>query len=258
LAKVSYYRLSAYCLPFEEKRHQFKPDITFEDVVSLYQFDQNLRQLIDHALEIIEIYLRTKITYTLTINHGPFMHEDCRYFYDQARYNQWQIKIHDEVKRSKETFVVHYRNQYNHFPKLPLWMAVEVMSFGTLSKLFSNLKRDYQKEIGGSLGFHESLLVSWIHSMTFIRNVCAHHSRLWNREIAISMKLPKSSEWDKIETKRVGAVLYIINTILQSMPNTHIFRRSWQEAINRLITNSLHVKFILRGMRFSGDHVLWG
>jgi len=260
LANVSYYRFSAYCLPFETDRHQFKPDITFEDVVALYRYDQTLRHLIDHALEMIEIYLRTKITYTLTMTNGPFIHvihEDNRYFFSQVRYDQWRRQIHAEIERSKESFILHYRNQYDDFPHLPLWMAVEVMSFGSLSKLFNNLTRAYQKQIGESLGFHESLLTSWLHSMTFVRNVCAHHARLWNREMAISMKYPRSAEWVGIGSKRVGSVLYIINLILKSMPGSHVFRRSWQDDINGLIDNSSHANFILKGMGFSLRHVLW-
>jgi len=258
LAKVNYYRFSAYCLPFEQERHKFKPNITLEDAVSLYKFDQQLRQLIDNALEIIEIYLRAKITYTLTLNHGLFVHEYRSCFYNTDRHSQWLDRVHEEIERSKETFVVHYRNEYDDFPKLPLWMAVEVMSFGALSKLFSNLKREYQVEIGKVLGFHPSLLVSWIHSMNFIRNVCAHHARLWNREIAISMKLPRTLEWGQIDQKRIGSVLYVINAILKTIPSAKTFRQNWQNNMGQLLATSGHSAFILRGMGFSTSHSLWG
>ena len=257
LAKVNYYRFSAYCLPFENERHKFKDNTTFTDVESLYKFDRQLRQLIDNALEIIEIYLRAKITYVLTSSHGPFVHEDSKNFFNLDFHSQWLERVHEETTRSKETFVIHYRSKYDDFPKLPLWMAVEVMSFGALSKLFSNLKRDVQAEIGKALGFHHSLLVSWIHSMNFVRNVCAHHARLWNREIAISMKLPKSGDWKGVVPKRIGSILYIVNSLLKTIPSAEAFRQSWQKDIEKLLKGSTHSSFILRGMAFSTDHILW-
>ena len=257
LAKVNYYRLSGYCLPFEQHRHLFKPKTTFEDISSLYKFDQSLRHLIDNALEIIEIYLRAKITYTLSLKQGPFIHEDPCNFHDKTQHSQWLNRVHEEIERSKETFVIHYRGKYEGFPKLPLWMAVEVMSFGALSKVFSNLKRELQENIANELGFHHSLLMSWVHSMNFIRNVCAHHARLWNREIAISMKLPKTTEWEKVSSKRIGSVLYVINEILLSIPSAKQFRRDWKSELNQLIENTPHKDFILQGMGFSIIHPLW-
>lgn len=221
LAKVNYYRLSAYCLPFESARHKFKGNTIFTDVESLYKFDRQLRQLIDNALEIIEIYLRAKITYVLTTSHGPFVHEDSKNFFNLDFHSQWLDRVHEETIRSKETFVIHYRNKYK------------------------------------ALGFHHSLLVSWIHSMNFVRNVCAHHARLWNREIAISMKLPKSKDWKGVTPKRIGSILYIVNSLLKTILSAKSFRQSWQRDIEALLNASTHSLFILRGMAFSTDHILW-
>lgn len=257
LAKVNYYRFSAYCLPFESKRHQFRDNITFNDVASLYKFDRQLRQLIDNALEVIEIYLRAKITYVLTQKSGPFIHEDISNFYDQDMYDLWLSRVHEETIRSKETFVVHYKTKYDDFPKLPLWMAVEVMSFGALSKLFSNLKRHFQTDIGKEIGFHYSLLISWIHSLNFVRNVCAHHARLWNREMAISIKLPKASSWQDISTKRIGSILYVLNALLKTIPSADEFSQIWQRDLEKLLNKSAHKNFILKGMGFSLEHTLW-
>ena len=172
-------------------------------------------------------------------------------------HSEWLYRIHEETKRSKETFITHYKKNYEHFPKLPLWMAVEVMSFGALSKLISNLNRKYQAMIGRELGFHHSVLISWIHSLNFIRNVCAHHARLWNREIAISVKKPKSKDWENVTPKRIGSILYIINTVLKTVPSATEFRKDWKKEIEGLISGNKHRDFIVRGMRFSSNHELW-
>lgn len=257
LAKVNYYRFSAYCLPFEVQRHQFSAGVCFTDIANLYVFDRQLRQVIDNALEIIEIYLRAKITYVLTRHNGAFIHEEVLNFYDQERHQQWLSRIHEEIERSKETFVVHYKKTYEDFPKLPLWMAVEVMSFGALSKLFSNLNRKYQAEIGQEIGFHHSLLLSWIHSLNFVRNVCAHHARLWNREMAIALQLPKSIEWQTVHSKRVGSILYVLNTLLKTIPSAKLFHKQWQSGLEALLESSTHKDFILKGMAFSLENQLW-
>lgn len=257
LAKVSYYRFSAYCLPFEASRHQFKDNVTFDNIASLYKFDQELRQLIDNALEIIEIYLRAKITYILTLKHGSFIHENPLNFRNTSMHKKWLSRVHEETTRSKETFVLHYKSKYDDFPKLPLWMAVEVMSFGALSKLFSNLTPNFQTEIGKEINTHHSLLISWIHSLNFVRNICAHHARLWNREMAISIKLKKSAEWQNISSKRIGSVLYVLNTLLKVIPGANKFREKWQLDLEQIINKSQHKDFILNGMSFSIEHTLW-
>ncbi len=126
LKEVSYYRLSAYCLPFEVERHKFKSNVRFEDIIDLYKFDRKLRQLIDDALERIEIFIRSIITDHIAHAHGTFSHEKKDIFYIKFKHYDWIDKIHKEAKRSKETFIEHYKNNYTGFPKLPIWMASEI------------------------------------------------------------------------------------------------------------------------------------
>ena len=85
LSQVNYYRFSAYCLPFELKRHQFYPDVTFERIQQLYEFDRRLRFLIDEALEVIEISVRATISYYLAYKYGAFVHEDAKNFFDKSK-----------------------------------------------------------------------------------------------------------------------------------------------------------------------------
>ena len=162
--------------------------------------------------------MRAKITYILTLNHDIFIHEDSSHFRKKDKHQQWLSRVHEEIERSKETFAVHYKKKYDNFPKLPLWMAIELISFGALSRLFNNLKLPFQIEIGRALGFQHSLLISWIHSFNFVRNVCAHHARIWNREMAVSIKRPKLNDWQNVSTNRIGSTLYALNTLLKNHP----------------------------------------
>ena len=83
LSQTNYYRFSAYCLPFEIKRHQFKSGVTFEQIQQVYEFDRRLRFLIDEALEVIEISFRTATSHYLAHRYGPFVHEDPGKFYSR-------------------------------------------------------------------------------------------------------------------------------------------------------------------------------
>ena len=155
LKQVSYYRLSAYCLPFEVTRHQFKPHVTFEQIARLYEFDRRLRFLIDEALEILEITVRALTSHAMAQKYGPFFHEQALNFYQNFDHATWITKVHEEAARSKEIFIEHYKSKYEGFPALPIWVAVEIMSFSSISLLIYNLKKEDEKILVIQFGSHD-------------------------------------------------------------------------------------------------------
>ncbi|MBU1043617.1 MAG: Abi family protein [Candidatus Omnitrophica bacterium] len=241
LSQVNYYRFSAYCLPFEIKRHQFHPGVTFERIQKLYEFDRRLRFLIDEALEVVEISLRTAVSYYLANKYGAFAHEESKIFFDKGKHAEWIVKIHEETDRSKETFVEHYKNKYEGFPQIPIWTAVEVMSFGALSHLYHNLLRPDQIAIAKNFGYHSSVLSSWLHTFTYTRNICAHHSRIWNRQLSIAMEVPKQGDWRAVNAKRIGSVIFAINNLISKLPIEKEIRVDWQEEMNDLLNNPIDI-----------------
>lgn len=86
LSRINYYRLSAYYVPFEKSKHQFKNNVYFSDIQNIYEFDKKLRNLIYEAVETIEIALRTSIAYYLVNKHNAFIHEDQNIFFNHKRY----------------------------------------------------------------------------------------------------------------------------------------------------------------------------
>jgi abortive infection bacteriophage resistance protein len=190
---LNYYRLSAYWLPFEldHKNHQFEPDTKFEDVFKLYIFDRELRLLLLDGIERIEVSVRSQWAYQLAILHNPHAHLDSQLF--DARYWQRDLKaLSQEVARSQETFIHHLQNTYNEqLP--PVWAVCEVMSIGLLSRWYGSLKPyKTRSAIAKVYQINDLVLASWIHHLSIVRNFCAHHSRLWNREFSITPALPKS------------------------------------------------------------------
>ncbi len=260
LSQVSYYRFSAYCVPFEVFRHKFKPNVTFEQIQQLYEFDRRLRFLIDEALEIIEIALRTAAVYHLSQKYGPFMHEDATKFYKGFNHSEWIAKVREDIERSKETFITHYKNKYEGFPSIPLWMAVEIMSFSALSKLIHNLLREDQKTISRIFGLHHTVLSSWLHTFAYIRNICAHHGRLWNRELAIAMIIPKDRSWQGVDAKRAMSVIFAINQFLSKLPYGDHIKDLWRQEIEELFHTKIEGIDICAAMGIETDlntHPLW-
>lgn len=193
LEVISYYRLSGYWYPLlaDKQNHQFKPTATFETAFSIYKFDRELRLLILRELEKIEVAVRAKMIYVLSQSLGPFWYLDSANFSNPVKHADTLSKIGIEYSRSDEEFVQTFKNKYSD-PMPPSWMMLEVSSFGTLSSLYSYLQPTKDKrDIAKYFGLADIVLSSWLHSIVYLRNVCAHHARLWNREMQIQPMIPR-------------------------------------------------------------------
>jgi abortive infection bacteriophage resistance protein len=195
LSNISYYRLRAYTYPFQDNstaNHPFIKDVSFEDIIDIYVFDRRLRLLVLNAIEKIEVSLRTKIIYEYALVYGSHWFMDASLYHNTIFYQENHKTLQKEINRSTETFIKHYKQSYTT-PKLPpSWMSLEVVSMGLLGKLFSNLKRgELKTKLTKEFGLKKSeQLSSWIHAFVNLRNICAHHSRLWNRRFTIVPQIP--------------------------------------------------------------------
>ena len=191
LQHLNYYRLCAYWLDFELDlaTHQFKPDTNFKDVLRLYIFDRELRLLVLDGIERIEVSVRSQWAYYLAHRHSPHAHLDSTLF--DSKY--WRMNLNDltkEVNRSKEIFIQHLTNNYKEALP-PVWAVCEVMSLGLLSRWYDSLKPvQTRRVISRVYGINEDVLESWLRHLSVVRNLCAHHSRLWNRQFGITIKCP--------------------------------------------------------------------
>ncbi len=195
LSNISYYRLAGYWWPLQADKegHKFKPDARFETVTTLYNFDAELRLLIFGVVEKIEISLRTKLIYHMSIGYGPHWFQQTGLFRDVPELIKSLEKLREEVSRSKETFMKEHRKKYKkdlRFP--PAWKSLELTSFGGLSKLYGSLRNDLPEKdvIAAEFGaVNHTYLPSWLQSIAQIRNICAHHGRLWNKNLPGTVKL---------------------------------------------------------------------
>lgn len=193
LENISYYRLSGYWYPMlksPKKAHIFKGGSSFNASFNLYCFDRELRKLVNSELEKIEVAIRAKMIYTLAHLHGAFWHTDSTLYTNLIKFARTITTLEKEYGRSRDDFILEFKNNYTDLLP-PSWMIFEITSFGVLSNIYENLKPGKAKrEVAQYFGLDEKTFTSWMHGIVYIRNVCAHHSRLWNRKLSIAPILP--------------------------------------------------------------------
>lgn len=236
LEHVNYYRLSAYFLPYQSEKDVFNPGTTFDDVLYLYEFDRTLRNLLTEGLGWIEISAKTQISHYIALNYGAFGYVNPNHFdfkrpLARRSHAQWLEKVRDTIGRSHEAFKKHFFSKYGGEKDLPIWMAVELMSFGSVSQLYRGMKKhDRQNIARGYFKIDQRLMTSWLHTIVYVRNLCAHHSRVWNRVFGIRpLSNRKDRDWDGVDNRKVFSVFLLIKNMMH-------FQDKWDEWSGKLLT----------------------
>ncbi len=189
LSNISYYRLAGYwwSMQSDKVNHTFKPNSRFEDVIALYNFDRELRIILFNVIERIEISLRTKMIYHLSHEFDFWWFQKTDIFLDARELIKTLAVLEEELERSKDSFIKEHKKKYKEdfrFP--PSIKSLEITSFGALSKLYGNLKPSVKSKDIIAAEFNtvnHTYLPSWLQSIAQIRNICAHHGRLWNKNL---------------------------------------------------------------------------
>ncbi len=217
--------MRAYTYPFQdnttpEADHKFvKNDIRFSDIIDLYCFDRRLRSLMFNAIEKIEVAVRARMVQVYseaTANSHWFNNENLYKSIQKVDKNGNKTTafallmkdIEGEVNRSNEDFIKHYYNKYDNPPMPPAWMTLEVLSLGTLSKLYQLLKKSPEKKaIAKGFGLNDDRVLSnWLHAIAVWRNCCAHHSRIWNRRSIINIQLPTNADNPFLDSQTLRSI----------------------------------------------------
>lgn len=197
LSNISYYRLEGYWWPLQSDKinHIFKPNSRFDTVIDIYDFDRELRLIVLNMIERIEIGLRTRLIYQLSLAYGPWWFEDVSLFSNAQLWQKHLDDLKKEIDRSHEVFIgEHFRKYATDSRYPPAWKSLEVISFGLLSKLYKNLRNNLPEKdlIAKSLGTgNHTFLESWLQLISVVRNIAAHHGRLWNRRLSVRPRLLK-------------------------------------------------------------------
>lgn len=242
LGGLNYYRLAAYWLPFEQDHpsHTFRPGTTFDDVLRLYVFDRELRLLMMDFIERFEIAVRARWAYELAHAHGSHAHLEADLHGDQQHYDRNLQDLKEAIGRavSQEEFVRHL--VYTYLEETPpIWAVCEVMPIGLLSRWYTNLS-DFQVKdrIARPFGIPHQLLSSWLHHVATVRNACAHHGRLWNREFTVIPRQPRSIPPDVARSWNPGS-RRIYNTLLIALHAMDVIspNHSWRTRLRQLMSH---------------------
>src|SRR5262249_23664579 len=146
---------------------------------------------------------------------GPYGYADPGNFAPTYDHRAFMRMLENEEQRSSERFVKHFRGKYTSEEYLPIWMATELVSFGAISKLTENARASLRNRVAREFGLVEPVFISWLHTIAYVRNVCAHHSRLWNRELGVMPQLP--AEWTSkgIENDKIYCVALMLQHFLK-------------------------------------------
>jgi len=245
LSHISYYRLSAYCIPFQKVKDVFDDKTTFDDILNLYMFDRELRLIMYDAIERIEIGLRTQIIYKLSHKYGSHWHDEAGLFtpaYTNIRgkvvdpFESMQQFLRNEYNSDKpEVFIKHYFDTYNDPTTPPSWMAIELLTIGGLSRLYSNLADEKDKKmISDNYKLPFFVFQSWFHALTYLRNICAHHCRVWNREYHITPKYLLKPKYNWVDSpfqinNRTFYYLYVLKYFLNIINPNNTFKNKIEQ-----------------------------
>lgn len=272
LQRIGYYRLSGYWYPFRKSHvstnpftgrplihpithktqivveDNFRAGTTFQQVMDLYVFDKRLRLLMLDAIERVEVALRVDIALLIGLRdpwahrdpnqlHGNFSKKINRYT-GQTDFAKWLDRLDETFGRSKEEFVKHFKTKYRG-EQPPIWIAIELWDFGMLSVFLGGMKLADQAQLASRYGLPRAELVtSWCRNINNVRNICAHHSRLWNRSPADQISPPKAGEiieFDHIATHRAAQTrIYATAAILQFFLKTIYPGSSWATRLKDL------------------------
>lgn len=260
---ISYFRLANYLRPMEQDKvtHTFKPNSHFENAIDLYYFDKKLRALIFTTIQSFEVALRSKLIHHCSLKYGAFWVIDRGLFSDKKIFSDCTIRIQQEVYRSKEDFIQEHFNKYDNPIVPPAWKTLEVVSFGTLSRILCNLSDNpLKKKIAREFNLPQhKYLESWCKSVVALRNNLAHHSRTWNRIYPIQPQLPQSLNGDWIDISSVpNNKLYAQLCCLAYLQNTIHPINDFKQQLKQLISS--HPNVDVAAMGFPADWInqpLW-
>lgn len=194
LSHISYSRLKVYWLPFEVAEinpgHRFREGTKFDDVVELYVFDRKLRLLVLEAVERFEVSFRSALVNHLASKNGSHAYLNQNLFSKPSTHLTCLEELRENVDKSKEPLIEHYRHTYRAPDMPPIWAAFEILHFGELAKWYQIIRRPDRKAVSDTYLLAENILNSFVHHLNHVRNISAHHARLWNRDLTITMKIP--------------------------------------------------------------------
>lgn len=224
LNDISYFRLiKAYSLNLKSKNGCYNKQTTFKEIVDLYLFNSNFRQLIFPEIEKVEINVRCRLANFFAEQYGVLGYLQAENFSNENYHAQFLEDIKEEVRRnSKAPFVRNFKENYEG-GNLPIYALVEVFSFGTLSKFYKNMLNKDKKAIAKTFGVGYTYFESWLESISYVGNICAHYGRIYNAKLSKTPILYKEYTQVGIGNNRIYGVLLCLKYLLKDDDHWNLF-----------------------------------
>ncbi|SEA10974.1 Abortive infection bacteriophage resistance protein [Oribacterium sp. KHPX15] len=234
LNDISYFRLiKAYSLGLKPKNGNYLEGVTFKQIVELYLFNANFRQITFAEIEKIEVNVRCRVANYFAGEYGVLGYKEPSNFVDAEYHRTFIDDIEGEIGRnSKAPFVRNFIENYEG-AELPIYALVEVFSFGTLSKFYKNMKNPDKKAVAKSFGVGYTYLESWLESISYVRNICAHYGRLYNAKLSKTPILYKEYSQAGIRNNRMFGVLLCMKHILKKDTHWNLYVNKIEDLINK-------------------------
>ena len=267
-------------------KNYFEPETTFRKVWNLYTFDEQLRLIVLRAISHLEIYMRTQLAYYLSEPDpsdkskvmNAFGYEDNTNLPNLSpeRHSDFIDKCTIQYNRSQTKFITHYKEKYdwNNYITLqqnsgkttisekpegfhnlpPYWILANIMDFGMILTLYIGADRNIKEDISYNLRIPAFVLESWLKSLNTVRNICAHHDRLWNRRLNYKVSLPDANrpkkkylefkneykKWRGISNKTTFTILTILGFLEWSIYSNNEWHKQVRDLVDTLEPESLH------------------
>jgi abortive infection bacteriophage resistance protein len=303
LEVVSFFRLSIYMRPFQipgNIDHLFKANTEFKQIFALYGFDRELRLLVIDAIERVEVAVRATLNNHMSCKYQTdTLQSGSHWYLNNALFNQRydhqrlindlegkqakealqlerdiqkinrsnatsQIKRQRIAQRTKENYLRFYQQNYQTPSLIPGWAMTEELTLGSLSHMYQGLKKDAdRKAIAKRFDVPHEVLASWLHTLNFVRNCCAHHSRLWNRELAVQPKIPHGALWQLPERLAASQIqpqrrIYVVLLLLAHLMRQVSPDSQWHNKVNAFVLRNPNIPLFPMG--FPDDwqaHIFW-
>lgn len=237
LENISYYHFSSYFKSFQKKVDVFDSGVNFETILNAYTFDKKLRLLMLDVLERIEKTFKCRIINEISLlQEDAFWHTNSNFFMSEEIFQTRILPHLQNTLTLNEKEYENYREKYNSPIHPPAWIFFEPLTFGGVVSVYRNLTKKNRKAISRTFDLSPDDLVSWMYGMSAIRNISAHHARLWNKKMVanIRMKNPKyKSLFNTEEPNRIYNYIVVMHILMCKVNPTS----QWLEKMCKLISD---------------------
>lgn len=223
LKQIGYYRFTGYAIQFRKEKNNsdYQENVKFENVLSIYEADEELRQLLRFYIEKCEVFYKTLISnefsFIKCMEEPHNQHYEEKNYYNKESFAKILESLEKEKQYNKDSLMVtHHYEKYNG--EMPFWVMVEIMSFSNLSKLFKCMYINDKTEICKNLNVNYLTLENHLHCLTVLRNKCAHGSRLYNATFNPPAKFT-SEFYRRNKSLRNNTLFAYILVLMKRLPN---------------------------------------